>query len=152
VEVEVECGSSSLDVSPISTPPVRTIRSLRRLPESPLSGLDDEDEDLHQMKTEAADTRQLRSDIHAKMEQEVRGETSVVVLAVEEHEFLGLVEEVPLEKAKKQRSQGKARKRLPKVDFSTAADVVRLPRINASFFGEGAFTERLPEQLEGIVS
>lgn len=80
-----------------------------------------------------------------------RDGTIIETLPQSDHEFLGLVKEVPLEKSVKKKARGKVRKRPPAVNFDTAVEVIRIPRENIRFFGEGNFPEDVPSEIEEIV-
>ena len=148
---EPEARSSfDRDISPIYRPPAGVSRHLRKISTAPieLPALEEDEEELRQIQDEGEATRLSRSG-HGKSEE--KDEIPLSVLPHEDHEFLGLVEEVPLEKSKKKKTKGKARKRPPTVNYETATEIIRLPRVDAQYFGEGRFSSHLPEELEGIV-
>lgn len=106
--------------------------------------------ELRQHEIDGAAQRLQHSDKNIKLSEEE--DSPITIIANDDQEFLGLVEEVPLEKKKKRKTKGKVRKRPPAVNFDLAADVIRIPRQNNKFLGEGDFSEDLPEELQGIVS
>lgn len=122
--------------------------SLGSIPIPDAEEYEKEVEELQKHSLRGAELRASRSESTNQLE--TVEDTVLKSLPPNEHEYLGLVKEVPLEKTENE--QGKVRRRPSPVDFDLAEEIIRIPREHIIFFGEGSFPEDFPPELDGLVS